>query len=204
MIKLTNILFETIIIIENEQVIGLDNFVSEIIKVHPEVKEYSDVIKKSIINSGCKRIQFTKFKYPASGVSLSSGVLINKDKLYGPLVKLLYVIFHEIAHSYQYKKYGEKKMYEFYNDETSLDDAAKLMRQIELVADEFSLRKCREFMRLGLIDKVNVNSYYKNISLQHFKEFINDIKNHLKELNVKSPEEINNYFYNMIKLTPDD
>jgi hypothetical protein len=204
MIKLTTILFENIIVSENEQTIGLDNFISEIIKEHPETEKYSNVIKQSIINSGCKRIEFAKFKYPASGLALSSGVLINKNKLYGPLDVLLYTIFHEIAHSYQYKKYGEKKMYEFYNDEVSLDEAAKLMRNIELVADEFSLRKCREFVKLGLIDEFNVNSYYKNVSLQQFKHFINSIKENLKISNLKSPEEINKYFYNLIKSIPDE
>ena len=70
------------------------------------------------------------------------------------LPKALYIIFHEIAHQYQFKKYGADKMYECYTGDLSDEEAADLIKRVEEVADEFALKKVRQLINLGFpIDK---------------------------------------------------
>jgi hypothetical protein len=182
-----------------EQTEGLESFVDTIINKFPEAKDYKDVILKSIINSGCKKIEFAHFKFPASGVAMTNGVMINKNMLGQPLYNLLFVIFHEIAHSYQYRKFGEEKMMDLYTDNVSIKDAAKFMKEVEIVADEFATRKCREFIKLGLLKNVTFSGFYNQLPLVHFESFIKSIKDKLESKNLKTIEEKTSFMYNMIK-----
>jgi hypothetical protein len=112
-------------------------------------------------------------------------------------------VAHEIAHQYQYKKYGDDKMYECYLGEVDVKDAAETMKQIEIIADEFATRKVREFIKLGLIDKEDrqiVKSIYKNVPISHFEKLISDTRNELRKKNQTSFEDVTNYFYNMLKI----
>lgn len=185
----------------NEQTDGIDDFMTKTVETYPKIKPYSEIIKKFILNSNSKKIEVADFKYPAAGLALHSGVLLNSTIFNYPLPLFLFVVFHEIAHQYQYKKYGDKKMYEFYNDELSLKDAAKTMKQIELVADEFAMRKVREFIKLGLLNRGQEirQGVYKNIPLLHFEKLISTIKTQLKGKDVNDFNVIANLFYNMLK-----
>lgn len=182
-----------------EQVDGLDNFMSIISDEYNLSKNNAEIIRQSIINSGCKKIEFSKFKFPALGIALVNGVLINSDSLKKPLSTLLFIIFHEIAHSYQYRKYGAEKMTEFYTDKLSIKDAAKLMKEIEHVADEFASRKCREFKKLGIIRNISFTGFYKTINLDYFEKFIDGVKNELKQNKLTDIDDITLYFYNKVK-----
>jgi hypothetical protein len=182
-----------------EQVNKLDTFISKLINIYPEVENFKNDLEKFIIDSNCKKIEFTNFKIPAQGAALHNGVIINNSVLSQPLSHILFVIFHEIAHQYQYKKYGEELMYKVYTDEISVEDAAKFMKNIEETADEFATRKCREYIKLGYIKSSSFKSFYKSINLNYFISFINGVKSELKAKNLKSPDEISLYFYNKIK-----
>ena len=182
-----------------EQTGGLDNFLSQLVKRYPEVKNFKTDLENFIINSDCKKIEFASFKFPAQGAALHNGVLINKATLNKPLSFVLFVIFHEIAHQYQYKKYGEELMYKVYTDEISVEEAAKFMKNIEETADEFADRKCREYIKLGYIKSVTFQKFYKSVNLNYFSSFINGVKSDLKTKQLKSPDEISQYFYNKIK-----
>lgn len=185
----------------NEQTDGIDEFITKTIETYPEVEPYSQIIKKFILNSNSKKIEVSNFKYPAAGLALHTGVLLNSNIFKTTLPYFLFVVFHEIAHQYQYKKYGDGKMYEFYNDKLSLEDAAKTMKQIELVADEFAMRKVREFIKLGLLNKGQEirQGSYKNVPISHFEKLISQIKSQLKGKDVNDFDIIANLFYNMLK-----
>ena len=97
------------------------------------------------------------------GLALESGVLINKMALNSPLPFLLFLIFHEVAHQYQFKKYGEDIMYNCYLGEISDTEAAEFMKHTEEIADDFGSRKIRQLQKLNLIGPYTPPQMYKNV-----------------------------------------
>ena len=186
-----------------ESVEGIENVIGEIVNRFPDFQEFSDKLKQFIENSGCQKIELAKFKYPASGAALMDGVLINKNVLNYDLGVILYVIFHEIAHQYQFKKYGADTLYRIYSDDMDIIEAAKYMNNIELVADEFAARKVREFVNIGALDKNFVSPQtYKNVPIEKLASIIFDFRKRLKNKYPKgsvSKEQISELFYNMVK-----
>ena len=194
---------ETIRKVLKEETEGIRPFLYRIMSTYPETEIYIDEIKSFIENSNCKKIEVTKFKFPAMGLALHNGVLFNESIFNYPLSSFLFVMAHEIAHQYQYKKYGDDKMYECYLGEISVEDAAKAMKEVEIIADEFATRKLREFIKMGLIDKDDerkINAMYSSVPLRHFENLISKTRDDLKQKNLKNFEGITNYFYNMIKV----
>jgi hypothetical protein len=184
----------------NEETSGLGDFIETLKSKFNMSDELVDFVVNFIEKSDCQKIEFAEFKYPALGVALHNGVLINKTTLNRPLEFALFVIFHEIAHQYQYKKYGMEKMYEFYYDEISVVDTAKFMKKIETTADNFASRKIRELQSMGLIDEKYVPvEMYKNVPESHLVAFIDDIRKKLRERNITSPDDISKFYYNLIK-----
>lgn len=182
-----------------EQVAQLDTFMSKLINRFPEVEGFKDKLTDFISNSGCKKIEFANFRFPAMGMALHDGVLINNSVLSNSLSFVLFVIFHEIAHQYQYKKYGAELMYKVYTDKISITDAAKWMKNVEVIADEFAERKCKEFIKLGYINTMSFNKFYNKVGLDYFENFIYMTKSELKNKNLTSHDEISSYFYNKVK-----
>jgi len=184
----------------NEETSGLGDFIETLKSKFNMSDELVDFVVKFIEKSGCQKIEFSEFKYAALGAALYNGVLINNAILGRPLGFALFVIFHEIAHQYQYKKYGIEKMNEFYNDEISVVDTAKFMKQIETTADNFASRKIRELQSMGLIDEKYVPvEMYKTVPESHLVAFIENIRARLRERNITSPDDISKFYYNLIK-----
>jgi polyhydroxyalkanoate synthesis regulator phasin len=193
---------ESIRRILKEETQGIESFLTQITETYPETERFIDSIESFIKNSNCKKIEVAAFKYPALGLAVHNGVLFNEIIFKQELPNFLFIIFHEIAHQYQYKKYGDEKMYEFYLDEIDVKDAAIAMKKIEIIADEFANRKVREFVKLGYIDTPNRKtlSVYKDVPLNHFERLISQSKNTIRLKNVSSFDEIAEIFYNMIKV----
>jgi len=185
-----------------EETQGIKSFLTQIMETYPETERFIDSIDSFIKNSNCKKIEVAAFKYPALGLAVHNGVLFNQFIFKQQLPDFLFIVFHEIAHQYQYKKYGDEKMYEFYLDEIDVKDAAIAMKKIEIIADEFANRKVREFVKLGYIDTPNRKtlSVYKDVPLNHFERLISQSKDTIRSKNVSSFDEIAEIFYNMIKV----
>jgi len=185
-----------------EETQGIESFLTQIMETYPNTERFIDDIETFIKNSNCKKIEIAKFKYPALGLAVHNGVLFNEVIFKQELPDFLFIIFHEIAHQYQYKKYGDEKMYEFYLDETDVKDAAIAMKQIEIIADEFASRKVREFVKLGFIDGPNKSlfSIYKDVPLYHFERLITQTKDTIRLKNVSGFDKIAEIFYNMLKV----
>lgn len=185
-----------------EETSGVDDFIGQMVEKYPEVEGYSNQIKSFIENSGCHKIEVASFKYPAMGLALHNGVLFNKMIFYQTLPKFLFVLFHEIAHQYQYKKYGAEKMYEFYLGDLDVNDAAESMKKIEIIADEFALRKVREFAKIGLIDvkDSNLPAVYKTIPINHFVRLITQSRDEIKRKGITDFDGVSETFYNMVKV----
>ena len=190
-------IFKTLI---NEETDGITIFLNKIQSEYDISDSLYVEMLDFIEESGCKKIEFAKFNYPALGLALHNGVLINSNMIGDNLSFLIFVIFHEVAHQFQFKKYGDKIMYGVYSGDVSIDEAAKFMKQTEEVADEFAMRKIRELQKKGLIDdNYRANSPYRNISVQSIKSMIIRFRDDLKSKNITSPNDISKYFYNMVK-----
>ena len=190
---------ESIRRILKEETEGIDSFLDEISSKHNMSDELKDFVKQFIEESDCKRINFSGFKMPAMGLALESGVLINKMALNGQLPFLLFLIFHEVAHQYQFKKYGEDIMYDCYLGEISEREAAEFMKHTEEVADDFASRKIRQLQKLNLIGPYTPPQMYKNVPIQQITMMINNYREDMRKKNIDSPKKVSEYFYNMVK-----
>ena len=183
-----------------EETSGLGDFIETLRSNFNMSDELVGFVRNFIENSNCNKIEFAKFKYSALGAALHNGVLINNVVLNSSLEVALFTIFHEIAHQYQYKKYGIEKMYEFYNDEISVIETAKFMKEVETVADSFASRKIRELQKMGLISRNFVPiEMYKNVSESQLASFISNIRSQLRSKNITSPDDISEFWYNLLK-----
>jgi len=190
-------IFKTLI---NEETDGVTIFLNKIQAEYDISDSLYTELMEFIEKSNCKKIEFAKFNYPALGLALHNGVLINSNMIGDNLSFLIFVIFHEIAHQFQFKKYGDKIMYGVYSGDVSIDEAAKFMKHTEEVADEFAMRKIRELQKKGLIDNnYRANSPYRNISVQSIKSMIIRFREELERKDITSPNDISKYFYNMVK-----
>jgi hypothetical protein len=195
----------------NEETGGLDSFIDQIVNKYPEIEEYRDILKNNIESSGCRNISFEPMSMGA-GLSLHNRVVISSKLLgkfsftsgrYGFNVSgLMFVIFHEIAHQHQYNKYGKELIYDMYTGELETEGAIKFLRYIENVADQFSLRKCRELQKLGVIpadQKVVGAGGYDHYTDKMFENYLNMLKDKIQKSGLTDPEDISELIYNMIK-----
>ena len=194
-----NIVRESIKKVLKEETEGIDSFLDEISSKHNMSDELKDFVKQFIEESDCKRINFSRFKMGVMGLALESGVLINSVALNHPLPFLLFLIFHEVAHQYQFKKYGEDVMYDCYLGEISEREAAEFMKHTEEVADDFAFRKIRQLQKLNLIGPYTPPQMYKDVPIQQITMMINNYREDMRRKNIDSPKKVSEYFYNMVK-----
>ena len=184
----------------NEETDGVNTLIDDITSRHEMSDELIEKVKDFISQSNCKKIEFANFKMPAMGVALHDGVLINKIALNQRLEYLLFIIFHETAHQYQFKKYGEDLMYECYLGDISVEEAANLMKHTEEVADEFAGKKIKQLQKQGLLDKgFTPPSLYKNAPISQITAMVGFYRSQLKQQNITTPDKISEFFYNMVK-----
>lgn len=183
-----------------EETEGIDSFIEKLKSKYEISDELKNLIVDFINNSNCKKIEFAGFKVAALGLALHSGVLINTGILNQELEYVLFIILHEIAHQYQFKKYGEDVMYSCYLGEISSKEAAKFMQKTEIVADEFATRKIRELQKKGLIKNNFVSpQIYKKTPFSAIEWTTNMLRQEIKKNKIQSPEKVSEYFYNMVK-----
>jgi hypothetical protein len=172
----------------------IDKFINIIEKTFPPTQLFSDHIRKSIIDSGCQKICFSRFKNNAMGLSLHDGVYINERAIQFGMDMLLFIVFHELAHQYQYKKYGVKKMYDAYDYSLSIEEVVDTIHKIEIVADEFSHRKIRELQKIGYIDVRFVPPrIYQNIGIDHLRNTIGGFRSEMGGV-----DNVSEFFYNKV------
>lgn len=182
-----------------ENIEGLDTFKSKAITSYPEIEDFWDVIDNFIRNSEVKKIEVKNIQYGVAA-SLINGVIFGEGVFKLPVEHFLFTLFHEIAHQYQFKKYGKEKMMELYDDIFSVEDAAKMMREIELVADEFATRKLREIQNYGYLEGKNIpKGFYKLSPLSQFEFTVKMLKSKIKESGLTNVDDISDLLYNWLK-----
>jgi hypothetical protein len=187
------------LIVEQE---GFDELAVKMSETYPDSVYLLSFIRDFVQKSGCKKIDIEDMVHPAYGLSLTNKVVLNTKTLKTSLSEFLYILFHEVAHQFQYKKYGIDKMYGSYIGEISIEDGAKFMKYVENVADDFAIRKLREVKKL-FGDKVEIDTnqekVYQDVPIFHYKFLINTFIKKIKESGYKEKEEISTILYNYIK-----
>lgn len=184
---------------DRNSVQGLDQLIQNIKNRHPNISNnLINKIEEFIINSDIKRIQIAPLQM-ALGASLLDRVIINSSVFHNNLPTILYVIFHEIAHQYQYKKHGFANMFKYFQDDLNIRDAVKILRKGEVIADNYAIRKLQRLKLDGEnIDTSILRSYYKAMSDSTLANYISMVKKTLKGENAKDPKHISNTLYNLV------
>jgi hypothetical protein len=184
---------------------GLDSFVNRITEkffnddLEGDYKEFQQLLDTSIEKSGCQKIDFGEFKINAGGVALRDNVVINDKLLNESMGTLLYVIFHEIAHQYQLRKYGEDIIYNIYLGNIDLTEGVPFIRKWETVADEYGIRKVREFISRGFVKNGDIpRAAYKDIQDWQIKYIMIQMINEVSKFPDKSKESVALNLYNFI------
>lgn len=190
-----------------EETINLDNFTHQMIKkffidnIDGDYKEFAELLKTSIEKSGCQKIEFADFNNDnIIGLALHDRAVINNRLLGTRMSYLIYAIFHEIAHQYQYRKYGANEMYKLHKGELTDEDALKALKKYEYTADEYGIRKAREFAKKGFfkLDSIPKSVYRTFLD----SDLMNIIKNVLSKDSDKLSElsdlEVSEFLYNSI------
>jgi len=180
--------------------IGIEDFLSTISDNFPDSVYVMEFMVDFIKKSNCKRIEFADFSISAYGASLDDRVILNNEILKLDLINVLYVIFHEIAHQYQYKKYGKEKMYSIYTGKITPDEGAIWLKNVEEVADDFAFRKLRELSKKNDYVKNNfkkLKKVYLNIPTRSYVGIIENIINLFKKSGLdETKENIGEVLYN--------
>jgi hypothetical protein len=185
----------------NEQTEGLDSFLNEIKSKLDLSDELIEEIKSIFEKTECKKVSIENLR-GAMGLALHNKLVLSPEIFKNNIPQALTIMFHELAHQYQFKKYGAEKMMEVYIGETSLNDGALAMSQYEAVADEFAIRKMRELKQKGLIDYTPSQvrkGYGNNPQPFMFKSMLEMIRNELKRNGATDIEKAAEYIYNMVK-----
>jgi hypothetical protein len=151
-----------------------------------------------IRNSNCKSIKFTQLR--ALGMALHNGVYLSNSILNRNLNQFLYVVYHEIAHQYQYKKYTPEYIYGIYSEDTPSIEGGKLLLSIENTADELSVRKIRKLVQKGWLPSIPIHKFYSSVSISSATQIVQGVKEDLKEQGLTEVEDISNYFYNKYQI----
>jgi len=188
---------------ENESsVIGLSTFIKTLQEKYPNNDGLFRELSKYIVDSGCPAIKFETI-YGAQGISKTDECVINISTLNKNISKALYTILHEIAHQYQYSKYGKDVMWDSYSSNIDIDDAVDILMNIELVADRLSILKTNDLVkRHGIKDAVSVTPFYSMFGKSYFKTHLERLRKEVETKGMTSVEQVNEYMYNKLKIQP--
>ena len=181
---------------------GFDEVIEKILLKRKYDGDQINKIKDFIRKSGVNNLEISPI-LNASGMALDDKVIIDPKVFQYTIAKLLYILFHEIAHAYQYKKYGKTKKWSMYFNEQSIEDSARFMKYLENIADDFALRKLREFVNLGLLEQYEINGIrpvYSNVPLNYFIKFIEFFRKIIEERGITDQQQINDLLYRYVKV----
>lgn len=202
---LTYRLFEALNIADNTTE-GLSEFIQTIYKKFPKYLTDKEGVLQDlanfIINSGCPKIRFDNL-YGALGISKTDECVIGNSSLNSGIANLLYVILHEVAHQYQYSKYGKDVVWDAYNSKIDMDKATDLLMNIEMVADRLAFLKANSILKNNDVKSNRpIKPFYTGMSKDYFKNYLSTLREEVKKRNFSSIEDVNEYIYNKLKTKP--
>jgi hypothetical protein len=161
-----------------------------------DLATYKTEIEIFIERSGCVKVIFEDLDPKCGGISTPDECIISTIILQFPKEILLYILFHEIAHQYQYKKWGKNLMMDTYT-KLPIEDAVKSLLYIESVADRLAILKLRSIIG---VENIPPYRYYGCENLEFFKEYISNLRNSIDESNATDIESINEIIYFKYKI----
>lgn len=180
---------------------GLDEFINQLIIKHVNVPDgvFAE-LRAFIERSGCPKIKFEPIPR-ALGISKTDECIVDSSVINSPIQRVLYVILHEVAHQYQYKKHGKNLALKIYQNNIDIDEAATALLNIEQTADRLAIKKATEILNgNGIPIPTPISGYYLNKkSTTGMDTYIKDIRNEVKSKGYTTIEEINDYIYNKVK-----
>lgn len=165
-------------------------------------EEFFEDLEDFIIKSGCVSIRFEHMSLKAMGISKPEECVISYKVLDLPTDYILYIILHEIAHQYQYKKYGKDLALEIYRSNTSIDEAIESLLYFEQSADRFALMKLNSIVKKNNTKIiVNITPRYLNLNnFNYIRKYIQMVRNEVVNKNYTTIESINEFLHNRIRL----
>lgn len=125
-------------------------------------------------------------------------ILSSKIFGYNKVVYVLTAVFHELAHYYQYRKYGKDFAMRLLDQNIDINKAANGLKRIEEIADKFSLYKTNFYMRkYNLPDGFRPS--YRGMPLSTIIRSIEEMRQVIRDNKLTTIEEIDELFYNSIQ-----
>jgi hypothetical protein len=169
-----------------------------LLRYFPETSDQiTEKVQRFIINSQCPKIRFERLR-GALGISLTTECVINSSVLSNEFSFVLYVIFHEIAHQYQYSKYGEKFMEKYYYDEITAEEAGSYLHKVETPADRYAISAVKSILS-NTFETTKLCPLYKSASPDFIVAHMRVIGKKVKDNNLANIEVINQMIYNSVK-----
>lgn len=155
-------------------------------------------IDREIKNIG---IEYRFEDISAGGMAKNDVCIISKNVLGFNIPNMIFVLFHELAHYHQYKKYGKDFAMSLYTNPISeIDSDINFLKEIESTASRFSKLKTSFYINKHKINNANITADgYSFISDGYLRQHLIKIKEEIKKRNYTTIEEINEYIYNSIK-----
>jgi len=173
---------------------GISEFLLKINLARPDIPPKTlEEIKRFIERSGCAKIFFLDLSNRAMGISKTNECIINSKLLTFPLEYFLYILFHEVAHQYQYKKHGKNYVLSVYSNlEPKLESAKKLL-EAERIADRLAIAKVKSVLKNCNIRATReIIPRYLNLSdLTQIEKHLENVREIVSKRNLKTIEEIN-------------
>jgi hypothetical protein len=150
-------------------------------------------IEKFISSSGCKSFKFLPLKSTTGGISAPDYCIISSNLDYLPLNIYLYIILHEIAHQFQYKKYGKDVALSVY-DSTPISESLDKLLFLESQADRLAIFKLKQLNKKHNLNlEIPPYRYLGMKDTSKLKRYIEETKKEVSSAKLTDIESINNY-----------
>lgn len=167
------------------------------LKISKISEELYKELETLLLKAGCKNLIIKKFEGTALGLTVDDTIYINNTLLNSTIEIFVSILLHEAAHCHQFKKYGKEAMYQMFLKDMDHDKASEYIKNMEVVADDYSYRMIRVLKRKKLISKnFYPMGFHKHLPTSFIKLRFEDYK--LKMGNVDTPEQVIEFFTNQI------
>jgi len=156
---------------EKEIESGFEDFYKLFSQKYGKIENFEGIVQE--IESDIKKSPTPKITIANRGnfcgMSHSDNVILQSTIFNYNIHKFIYVLFHEIAHQYQYKKYGKNLVYEMLHGEIDDELLDKLIK-IEQVADRFGESMANKYATKFKFSKSPITSPYSNTNTEYAKK----------------------------------
>lgn len=152
-----------------------------------DLVEYKEQIETFIERSGCTKLSFESLNPKTGGVSIPGECIVSDIILQFPKEVLLYILFHEVSHQYQYRKHGKDLMMKAYT-ELPIEEAVDELLWVESIADRLAMLSLRSVIG-G--DKVPEYRYYGCTNKVYFEDYLVSLRHEIEQENVDGIDAIN-------------